>query len=405
MHKNILKKVWFVLLALSFFIIPNFIVPQKAYAADDLEIKKYKAYMLPSTSGIPVLPLQDDGQFLNTGSNSGSHVTGYKQAAADGFVYELYIPNVDKGDKIHLSIKSIFGSLILKNIGNSELRFSTSFDDKLSDVFYGSYNQLVTDFDFVVPYNCDNLYVQIIQTDFSYSLPASDLSLTFGLKSISYSVESETSSSISELRDYIYKLYVDTVTTVNDRYNSIMDYISSSFLNFDSRVKQYFSDSKNYVHNEISALQLYFNDKLTALWNHEDEIKDELSSLLSAYSEEIQANADKNSQNEIDNANQNSQNEIDNANQNHDEIMNGDKEYDEYEFSSGLTDVLASVEEYADSLDNTLTQINEASNSASEYISQGTEVVESVFGVFPAMITVLVMFGIVFIFARKVIGR
>ncbi len=84
---------------------------------------------------------------------------------------------------------------------------------------------------------------------------------------------------------------------------------------------------------------------------------------------------------------------------------NGESEYTPPVFSSGLMDVLDTIAEYCDSLDNTLAQIENASSSASEYINQGTSVINSVLGVLPSAVIVLITFGIVFIFSRKVVGR
>lgn len=95
----------------------------------------------------------------------------------------------------------------------------------------------------------------------------------------------------------------------------------------------------------------------------------------------------------------------DNANQNTDKVLNEGSDKPVYEFGSGLTDVLIKLDEYCTSLDDTLLQINNASASVSEYLITGTEMIESTLGVFPSIFTALITFGIVFVFARKVVGR
>ena len=74
-------------------------------------------------------------------------------------------------------------------------------------------------------------------------------------------------------------------------------------------------------------------------------------------------------------------------------------------FKSGLTDVIKKLDEYCDSLDDTLGQIDNSKNVASDYIKQGTGVINDVLGVMPSAVIVLITFGIVFIFSRKVVGR
>lgn len=95
----------------------------------------------------------------------------------------------------------------------------------------------------------------------------------------------------------------------------------------------------------------------------------------------------------------------DNANQNTDKVLNEGSDKPAYEFDSGLTDVLIKLDEYCTSLDDTLLQINNASAAVSEYLATGTEMIESTLGVFPSIFTALITFGIVFVFARKVVGR
>lgn len=95
----------------------------------------------------------------------------------------------------------------------------------------------------------------------------------------------------------------------------------------------------------------------------------------------------------------------DNANQNTDKVLNEGSDKPAYQFDSGLTDVLIKLDEYCTSLDDTLLQINNASAAVSEYLATGTEMIESTLGVFPSIFTALITFGIVFVFARKVVGR
>lgn len=95
----------------------------------------------------------------------------------------------------------------------------------------------------------------------------------------------------------------------------------------------------------------------------------------------------------------------DNANHNTDKILNEGSDTPAYEFDSGLTDVLVKLDEYCTSLDDTLLQINNASDSVSEYLTIGSQMIEDTLGVFPSIFTALITFGIVFVFARKVVGR
>lgn len=84
---------------------------------------------------------------------------------------------------------------------------------------------------------------------------------------------------------------------------------------------------------------------------------------------------------------------------------NGEAEYQPPVFGSSLDDVLDTLDGYITQLDDTNEQIENATNTSVAYVEQGTTVINSVFGVFPSIVTALVIFGVVFIFCRKVVGR
>ena len=84
---------------------------------------------------------------------------------------------------------------------------------------------------------------------------------------------------------------------------------------------------------------------------------------------------------------------------------NGEAEYQPPVFSSSLDEALDKIDEYIAQLDDTNQEIENAKNTSIAYVEQGTTVINAVFGVFPSIVTALVIFGVVFIFCRKVVGR
>lgn len=193
------------------------------------------------------------------------------------------------------------------------------------------------------------------------------------------------------------KISTERATITGDnasRFSTLTKHIDDEFESLSSTLSNYYGNLWEKITNERAAITGDNASRFSTLTSYIDEQFTALSSNMQKQSSDIQSNAS-----------QNSQNEIDNANKNQEEIMNGDKEYEEYEFSSGLTDVLVKIEEYCDSLDNTLVQIDSAADVASSYIQQGTSVIDGVFGVLPTAVIALITFGIVFIFARKVVGR
>lgn len=84
---------------------------------------------------------------------------------------------------------------------------------------------------------------------------------------------------------------------------------------------------------------------------------------------------------------------------------NGEAEYQPPVFGSSLDEVLDTLDGYITQLEDTNEQIESATDTSVAYVEQGTTVINSVFGVFPSIVTALVIFGVVFIFCRKVVGR
>lgn len=83
----------------------------------------------------------------------------------------------------------------------------------------------------------------------------------------------------------------------------------------------------------------------------------------------------------------------------------GESEYQPPVFSSSLDDVLDKIDEYIQQLDDTNQDIENAKNESISYVEQGTTVINTIFGVFPSVLIALIVFGVVFVFCRKVVGR
>lgn len=202
-------------------------------------------------------------------------------------------------------------------------------------------------------------------------------------------------SSFESFRDVTFKNFRDTTFAnfktqvykgINDIYNPLADYLNTTFPNFKTQVYKGINDIYSYLQSFKTAVLTEVNENESLILQLNDEMKQQSS--------DIQQNADKNSQNQIDN-----------ENKNHDDFMNYGDDQDSYEYDNNINGVLGTIEEYCDNLDETILQIDTASASASEYIQQGTSVIDDVLGVLPGSVLVLITFGIVFIFSRKVVGR
>ena len=84
---------------------------------------------------------------------------------------------------------------------------------------------------------------------------------------------------------------------------------------------------------------------------------------------------------------------------------NGESEYVKPTISNKLLDILATLQDYQGKLKATIDTIGSAASDVANYISAGTSFVNGVVGVAGAGFTALIVFGIVFVLVRKVVGR
>lgn len=84
---------------------------------------------------------------------------------------------------------------------------------------------------------------------------------------------------------------------------------------------------------------------------------------------------------------------------------NGESEYVKPTISNKLLDILATLQDYQEKLKSTIDTIGAAASDVASYISAGTSFVNGVVGVAGAGFTALIVFGIVFVLVRKVVGR
>lgn len=215
----------------------------------------------------------------------------------------------------------------------------------------------------------------------------------------------ETMNALADLKQHVTNVY--------------RNYISPSLTSLKeqifTRIDDTSSELQSYIHSELVAI--YSNNISPSLTNLKNsvikDVNEHTTSIYGQYiapsltslKEQVNAHIDEVFGTLKTAVQQGSSDIQNNANQNTDKVLNEGSDKPAYEFDSGLTDVLIKLDEYCTSLDDTLLQINNASSAVSEYLTTGTEMIESTLGVFPSIFTALITFGIVFVFARKVVGR
>lgn len=183
---------------------------------------------------------------------------------------------------------------------------------------------------------------------------------------------------------------------VGDVYTNVSaqgDRITNSLSSLKTQIQGYINSAETTLISHIDNAYQHTADMFSILYRGDETHQASLSAIYA----EIQGTKDVISDE--------GKKDRENADANTDKVLNEGSDKPAYEFDSGLTDVLIKLDEYCTSLDDTLLQINNASNAVSEYLTIGTEMIESTLGVFPSIFIALITFGIVFVFARKVVGR
>lgn len=83
----------------------------------------------------------------------------------------------------------------------------------------------------------------------------------------------------------------------------------------------------------------------------------------------------------------------------------GESEYQKPVINNKFNDILETLTEYQEQLKGTISTISASADSVSAYISTGTQLVNGVINVAGAGFTALIVFGMVFVLVRKVVGR
>ncbi|MDE6506139.1 MAG: hypothetical protein K2K71_02620 [Eubacterium sp.] len=234
--------------------------------------------------------------------------------------------------------------------------------------------------------NKGDLNVLITLSNFDYGLDPTQYSFYFGINSISINSDNKSTgllnSVVSWLKSIIQSIK-ELPNSIGNFINSLGDKISGFFTNLTNNLKTWFDNIGKWFTDLGNNIKQWFTNLTNNLKTWFDNVGKWFTDLGNNIKSWFNALFNK----------------LWWGNE------NGESEYTPPVFSSGLMDVLDTIAEYCDSLDSTLAQIDSASVSASEYIIQGTSVINSVLGVLPSAVLVLITFGIVFIFSRKVVGR
>lgn len=231
--------------------------------------------------------------------------------------------------------------------------------------------------------------VTVKLTNFVYS--SSQTTNTYlKIESVSYSIESEKTgfynkvfSFFSDLLSRLANWFTELINSIKNGFNNLTSSISSFFDNLISEIQkkfnelalglaQFFKDLKGWFDSLINKLQSWFDNVGYWFVTIGDRIGEFFNKLW---------------------------NRIWWGNE------NGESEYKKPVINNKLIDILKTLQEYQAQLQATIDTIGSAGAEVSAYISTGTQLVDGVVGVAGAGFSALIVFGIVFVLVRKVVGR
>lgn len=184
-----------------------------------------------------------------------------------------------------------------------------------------------------------------------------DENIVLGINVLNYDIEYKTNGLLGDIISYIKGLF--------EKISNLPQEIKSFINNLGDRISSFFSDLANKISVQFDKLknniQTFFNtlgDRISSFFN---DLKNKL--------------------------------------------LNFGNNTADYQFSSGLTDVINSLNSYIDKLNDTLVQIDNAKKGVQQYLNHGNEFLNGFLRSTPVAVIAVLVFGVVFIFVRKVVGR
>lgn len=355
MHKNILKKVWCVLLALSFFITPIFFNPIEALAYE-ADVSYYDYYVIFSNNAYVSGTCEVDGA-INPNSNKKQNL----------YLIQIDIPfssTVHKEDEVIIKYNWVE---LITDFSSMSCQLVLDYGNGTNYIVNGSYKNGVSTFSFKSPKDFDSCTLTAYFQDFTFK-STSNPNAVIAFTSIDIEVNSVEEGFWNTIFEWL-KSIKDSITGIPDKIQSFFSDLKSSITSSFNNLKQWVSDLGSQIGGFFSSLGNSIKEWFTNLGDN-----------ISGFFEKLW-------------------NRIWWGNE------NGVSAYQPPVFSSGVLEVLNKLDDYYIQLDDTKLQIDNSKIVISDYVVSGTNIINEVFGVFPSILTAFVVFGIVFVFSRKVVGR
>ncbi len=219
----------------------------------------------------------------------------------------------------------------------------------------------------------------------------------FELKSFKLSITSETQTFMERVKDFFSELserltsWFDSLfqwlKDIRDGNISFSESVKTLFSNITNSIKGFFSELGTKLSNGFTNLTNSIRDFFTNLGNNLKDWFDDVGQWFTDIGDRI-GEFFTSLWNKIWYGNE-----------------KGESEYQKPVINNKFNDILETLTEYQEQLKGTISTISASADSVSAYISTGTQLVNGVINVAGAGFTALIVFGMVFVLVRKVVGR
>lgn len=279
---------------------------------------------------------------------------------------------VNSGDVVNISVRNTYSRYAYSFTPQYRIIASDSNGDTIylhcSKCIYENYTFKLVDIS--IPRDCqiDNFQIGFDPRTIQYKDWTNSQVCGIGFSDCTVVVESEQTGFFNSIKEFFQQLF--------DKLTNGLDNIGDWFTELGNKIKSFFTELGNNIKeqftNMINNLKSFFAD--VGQW-----FKD-IGDKIGGFFEKLW-------------------NRIWWGNE------NGESEYQKPVINNKLNDILDTLNGYQLQLKNTIDTISSAADSVSTYISTGTQLVNGIINVAGVGFTALIVFAIVFVLARKVVGR
>lgn len=379
-----LKKILAVLLAL---ICITSVTPCTAYAAN--QFSEYVSFSF------------FDGSDFDSKDSAipGSFTSSFIQATIEEIDLDISVPvQIDKGSKVTVTLNSWQGGRYVKWDSMYLVDYDTSDSRYLYDdvsVSYGGSSSGIYTITFTAHQTIksnENITLILYKPHYSssWASQATTSKSYFKVTSVEWEITDKSSAEQSSFFDKVGDWFNNLFQWLKDiRDNAVNGFanIGTWFSQLGNNIKTWFSDLSDNISDFFSNLISNIKTQFTNITNNLRDWFSNIGQWFSDIGDRISDFFEK------------LWNRIYWGNE------NGESEYQKPVIDNKLNDILDKLQEYQENLKSAILTIDSAAEDVSAYISTGTQLVNGVINVAGVGFTALIVFGIVFILVRKVVGR